>query len=230
MHPSEPSAGGSPTSAVPGRPGRRRVPAPGTDGRALRQRPRAAASTPAPDELAPRRFLDHTGHPSWLQQGWAAVHLCWPAALAGQSALRVVEGPGSRRPASPIEVAVNRNRSLTVPVGIRCSSTGTSPRSSERMDSVRPAGRCGTGSVRVPSTRTRCGCRTARCSSAVAGPPVGSACCSTPGGGAGQHVDVVRRAGCRGCAWDHTHPVHAIPRVRRMVSGRQLGLGAPGRA
>jgi hypothetical protein len=68
--------------------------------------------------LHPGVYVDHTGEPSWLQQGWAAVLLCWPAALAGSSALRAAEGPGSRRPVRPLVVAVARERHLETRTGI----------------------------------------------------------------------------------------------------------------
>lgn len=55
-------------------------------------------------------FVDHTSEPTWLQEAWAGVLLCWPAALAGQSALRAVEGPGSSRRTSPIQIAVDESR------------------------------------------------------------------------------------------------------------------------
>jgi hypothetical protein len=58
----------------------------------------------------PGVYVDHTGEPSWLQSAWAGVLLCWPAALAGQSALRAVEGPGSTRRLAPVEVAVTESR------------------------------------------------------------------------------------------------------------------------
>lgn len=62
--------------------------------------------------LHPGVFLEHTGEPSWLQQAWGGVLACWPAALAGQSALRAVEGPGSTRTGWPIEVAVHEGRRI----------------------------------------------------------------------------------------------------------------------
>jgi hypothetical protein len=47
--------------------------------------------------IHPGVYLGHTGTPTWLQSAWAAVLACDTAALAGQSALRAFEGPGSRR-------------------------------------------------------------------------------------------------------------------------------------
>src|SRR3712207_4917162 len=55
-------------------------------------------------------YVDHTGSPTFLQRAWAATLLYEPAALAGPTALRIVEGPGSRRPAEPIHLAVGRER------------------------------------------------------------------------------------------------------------------------
>lgn len=63
-------------------------------------------------------YVTHTGRPTWLEQAWGAVLLCGPAALAGHSALRAAEGPGSRRPTTPLEVVVHRDRAPVVPPGI----------------------------------------------------------------------------------------------------------------
>jgi len=64
--------------------------------------------------VLPGVYLDHTGEPTWLQQGWAGVLHCWPAALSHGSALRAAAGPGWRRhdDSQPIEIAVAswRNR------------------------------------------------------------------------------------------------------------------------
>jgi hypothetical protein len=65
-------------------------------------------------------FLNHTGEPTWLQRAWIGVHLVWPAALAGDSALRAAEGPGrSGRDESVIQLAVDRDRHAVVPTGYR---------------------------------------------------------------------------------------------------------------
>ena len=65
-------------------------------------------------------FVNHTGEPTWLQRAWIGVHLVWPAALAGDSALRVAEGPGrSGRDESVIQLAVDRDRHAVVPTGYR---------------------------------------------------------------------------------------------------------------
>lgn len=65
-------------------------------------------------------FVNHTGTPTWLQRAWIGVHLIWPAALAGDSALRAAEGPGrSGRDESVIHLAVDRDRHAAVPTGYR---------------------------------------------------------------------------------------------------------------
>lgn len=46
--------------------------------------------------VLPGVFVDHTGVPSWVQRAWAGVLHLWPAALAGASAVRAVQGPGWR--------------------------------------------------------------------------------------------------------------------------------------
>jgi hypothetical protein len=60
--------------------------------------------------LHPGVYLNHTGSPAWLQLAWGGVLLCWPASLAGQSALRAAEGPGSQRRSRPIEVVIRLDR------------------------------------------------------------------------------------------------------------------------
>lgn len=69
--------------------------------------------------LHPGVYVDHTGRPSWLQEAWAAVLLCWPAVLTHESALRAAEGPGSTRRTRPLEVAVAHDRHVTARAGIR---------------------------------------------------------------------------------------------------------------
>ncbi|GAA1947178.1 hypothetical protein GCM10009798_02770 [Nocardioides panacihumi] len=68
----------------------------------------------------PAIFVDHTGPMTWRQRAWAAVLHAWPAALAGESALRAVEGPGrrDRDDGAPIRVAVDRKRSVVRREGI----------------------------------------------------------------------------------------------------------------
>jgi hypothetical protein len=62
--------------------------------------------------LLPGVYVDHTGPPTWTQRAWAGVLHFWPAALAGDSAIRVVTGPGWRHhpDADPIEIAVALGR------------------------------------------------------------------------------------------------------------------------
>jgi len=48
--------------------------------------------------------------PTFLQRAWAATLLYEPAALAGATALRIVEGPGSRRSEQPLHLVVDRDR------------------------------------------------------------------------------------------------------------------------
>lgn len=65
-------------------------------------------------------FLDHTGAPTWLQRAWIGVLIAWPAALAGDSALRAADGPGKAdRDDSTIHVAVHRDRRIRMPSGYR---------------------------------------------------------------------------------------------------------------
>ncbi len=70
--------------------------------------------------VVPGVCLAHTGTPTWLERAWAAVLTVWPAALAGRSALRAEAGPGWRDidVAAPIEVAVDRRRTVSTPPGI----------------------------------------------------------------------------------------------------------------
>ncbi len=68
--------------------------------------------------LHPGVFVGHTGTPTFLQRAWGGVLLCWPAALAGATALRAVEGPGSRRDDRVVRLAVDRHRHLAPPEGI----------------------------------------------------------------------------------------------------------------
>jgi hypothetical protein len=69
--------------------------------------------------LHPGVYLGHTGDPTWLQRSWAAVLHAWPAALAGEAALRTHEGPGKRRDPATIEVVVARSRTILAPPGVR---------------------------------------------------------------------------------------------------------------
>jgi len=64
-------------------------------------------------------YVNHTGELTWLQQAWAAVLVCWPAALSHQSAVRATEGPGRRdHDDGPVHVLVARDRRLDPP-GVR---------------------------------------------------------------------------------------------------------------
>ncbi|WP_107770994.1 type IV toxin-antitoxin system AbiEi family antitoxin domain-containing protein [Nocardioides sediminis] len=67
----------------------------------------------------PGVYLDHTGEPHWLQRAWAAVLHAWPAALAGEAALRAHEGPGKRPDPVTVEVFVARSRTVLAPPGVR---------------------------------------------------------------------------------------------------------------
>jgi hypothetical protein len=64
-------------------------------------------------------YVEHTGPLTWEQRAWAAVLSCWPAALAGESAIR---GDQSRRDATEtglIHVAVDHRRTVVPPTGVR---------------------------------------------------------------------------------------------------------------
>ncbi len=68
----------------------------------------------------PGVYVDHTGPLTWQQRAWAAVLFSWPAALSRESALRAGDGPGRRgADDSIIHVAVDRQRSLVAPPGVR---------------------------------------------------------------------------------------------------------------
>ncbi|QIK74377.1 type IV toxin-antitoxin system AbiEi family antitoxin domain-containing protein [Nocardioides piscis] len=70
--------------------------------------------------LHPRVYVNHTGEPTWLQRAWAGVLFAWPAALSHDSAIRAVDGPGRRgRSDSVIHLAIDRDRSLVLPPGLR---------------------------------------------------------------------------------------------------------------
>lgn len=62
----------------------------------------------------PGVYVDHNGPRMWNQRAWIAVLACWPAALAGASALRAESGPGLRGfdERTPIEVAVDVARTV----------------------------------------------------------------------------------------------------------------------
>jgi hypothetical protein len=73
--------------------------------------------------MHPGVYRDHTGEPTFVQRCWGGVLLYWPAALAGETALRATEGPGSRRPAEPIHLAVARDRRISPPSGLTVMRT-----------------------------------------------------------------------------------------------------------
>lgn len=67
----------------------------------------------------PGVYVDHTGPLTWRQRAWAAVLFHWPAALAGSSGLHAAGVRGHEpRPGAPIEVCVDRDRSVRRHVGI----------------------------------------------------------------------------------------------------------------
>ena len=69
-------------------------------------------------------FLDHTGAPTWLQRAWIGVLVAWPAALAGDSALRAADGPGrAGRDDAVVHVVVDRSRHVRMPPGYRLHRT-----------------------------------------------------------------------------------------------------------
>ena len=71
-------------------------------------------------------FVNHTGDLTWLQRAWVGVLLVWPAALAGDSALRATDGPGrTGRDESVIHLAVDRDRHASVPTGYRLHRMST---------------------------------------------------------------------------------------------------------
>ncbi|HEX5919984.1 MAG TPA: hypothetical protein VFY76_19140 [Nocardioides sp.] len=68
----------------------------------------------------PGVYVVHNGPQTWQQRAWVAVLSCWPAALAGRSALRAENGPGLRGfdEAAPIEVAVDVSRTVRGKPGV----------------------------------------------------------------------------------------------------------------
>ncbi len=80
----------------------------------------------------PGVYLHHNGPRSWQQRAWIAVLACWPAALAGASALRAEGGPGLRGfdEAAMIEVAVDVARTVRDKPDVRVRRmAGLTPRS-----------------------------------------------------------------------------------------------------
>jgi hypothetical protein len=72
----------------------------------------------------PGVYVDHTGPLTWDQRAWAAVLLCWPAALSHDSALRAHRPDARRDPGTgaadgPIHVAIDVRRRQAEREGIR---------------------------------------------------------------------------------------------------------------
>lgn len=69
----------------------------------------------------PGIYVAHNGPRAWQQRAWVAVLACWPAALAGASALRAESGPGLRGfdEEAAIEVAVDVSRTIRGKPGVR---------------------------------------------------------------------------------------------------------------
>jgi len=69
----------------------------------------------------PGVYVDHNGPRTWQQRAWVAVLACWPAALAGASAVRAASGQGQRGfdEDAPIEVAVDVSRTVKDKAGVR---------------------------------------------------------------------------------------------------------------
>ena len=62
-------------------------------------------------------YVEHTGELRWHQRAWSAVLALWPAALWGESALHdETDEPGGD---TPVHVAVERQRRLVAPPGLR---------------------------------------------------------------------------------------------------------------
>ncbi|MDN5893761.1 MAG: hypothetical protein L0H93_07005, partial [Nocardioides sp.] len=69
----------------------------------------------------PGVYLNHTGVPTWRQQGWIGVLHYWPSALAGDAAVRSVVGPGWNRHRSrdDIEILIPVGRTVEQVSGFR---------------------------------------------------------------------------------------------------------------
>jgi len=93
----------------------------------------------------PGVYVDHTGPLTWLQRAWAGVLYAWPAALCGESALRAVEGPGRRKEAGPIQVAVAIGRQVA-----------DRPELTVRRMARLEDRACGTWVLRACASRMRC--------------------------------------------------------------------------
>lgn len=71
--------------------------------------------------VLPGVFVDHTGVMTWTQRAWVGCLALWPAVLDRRSALRAFAGPGwrGRADTAPIELAVDKKRTVATPVGYR---------------------------------------------------------------------------------------------------------------
>lgn len=84
----------------------------------------------------PGVYVDHTGPLTWSQRAWAAVLVCWPAALYGISALQVA-GIGIGPAPSPddvVHVAVDHRRRVV-------HRAGVAPRRVRGLDAMLQPGR-----------------------------------------------------------------------------------------
>ncbi len=90
----------------------------------------------------PGVYVEHNGPRTWQQRAWVAVLACWPAALAGTSALRAEDGPGLRGAddTAMIEVAVDVARTVRDKPDVRV----------RRMAGLRPRSRWNTSPPRGP--------------------------------------------------------------------------------
>lgn len=99
------------------------------DGAIARRQALAAGLTPTEIARLVRRrewvkvhrgvYANHNGPLSWSQRAWAAVLVCWPAALDGRSSIRASEGPGRRHAEDgAIAVMVAHERKVRAPDGV----------------------------------------------------------------------------------------------------------------
>ena len=68
-------------------------------------------------------YVAHIGPLTWVQRAWAAILFCWPAALAGRSALRMHGVRSESAPLrtvsnEPIHVVVEHRRRVIAPAGV----------------------------------------------------------------------------------------------------------------
>ncbi|WP_262850327.1 type IV toxin-antitoxin system AbiEi family antitoxin domain-containing protein [Mumia quercus] len=58
-------------------------------------------------------YVNHTGHPTWIQRAWGAVLYAWPAALGGESAIRAAERRALETTVpETVTIVVSRDRHL----------------------------------------------------------------------------------------------------------------------